>query len=247
MNLIIDIGNTCAKLVCFNGKRIVEEQRVDNGEMHLVDEFCRKYDFERGIYSTVANISKEMKRKISKMPFPMMELVSGVTPVPIINKYATPLTLGTDRLAAAVSVAAKNPGRNVMIVDVGTCITYDFVSDKGEYLGGNISPGPSMRFKALHQFTAHLPQVERRGVTPDIGTTTITAIRSGVLNGIKYEIESYVEKYAKIYDDLYIYITGGVHLNLSFSEGIHIYTDNYIVPKGLNIILRYNDEIKKEG
>lgn len=244
MNLIIDIGNTCAKLVCFNGDRIVEEQRIDKGEAYLLDEFCRKYRFERGIYSTVVDMSKRLEQKIKKLPFPMMELVSGETPVPVKVKYATPMTLGADRLAAAVAAVTMKPGRNVMVIDVGTCITYEFVNAEGEYLGGNISLGPSMRFKALHRFTGRLPQVERRGVAPEIGTTTITAIRSGVMYGIKYEIEGYVNEYLKKYPDLYVYLTGGVHLDLQFSENCPIFADDYIVPRGLNRILRYNEELK---
>lgn len=188
-----------------------------------------------------------LKEKIEALGFPMTELVSGFTPIPIKIRYGTPQTLGTDRIAAAVAAATLLPGRNVMIVDVGTCITFDFVNANGEYIGGNISPGPSMRFKALHQFTARLPKVERRGITPEIGTTTMTAIRSGVLHGIKYEIEGYINAYAKKIPDLHIYMTGGVHLNLNLHEGCVISTDDYIVPKGLNKILLYNEELKERN
>ena len=240
VNLIIDIGNTCAKLVCFDGEDIVGEQRIDRGEAYLIDEFCGKYNFTKGIYSTVADITPLMREKIQELPFNMLELVSGKTPVPIKVKYATPLTLGTDRLAAAVAAARLKPGRDVMVVDIGTCVTFDFVNAAGEFIGGNISPGPQMRFKALHQFTARLPKVERRGVAPEIGTTTMTAIRSGVLYGIKYEIEGYINNFAKKYPGLFIYITGGVHLDLNFADGCETTTDDYIVPRGLNSILLYN-------
>lgn len=259
MNLIIDIGNTCAKLACFDGYDIVEEQRIDRGEVYLLDKFCSKYNFDRGILSSVADVSPEMRQRIDSLPFKMMELVSGKTPVPIEVKYATPLTLGTDRLAAAVAVAAMQPGSDIMIVDIGTCITFDYVSAKGEYLGGNISLGPSMRFKALHQFTARLPKVERRGVVPDIGTTTMTAIRSGVLKGIRYEMEGYINTFVEEHPSGYIYITGGVHLNpdpeatddqsriTDFTIGKNeasgrIVHDDYIVPRGLNCILLYNSQ-----
>lgn len=244
MNLIIDIGNTCVKLVCFDGEEVVEEQRIDHGEEHLLDVFRNKYRFEKGIFSSVADITPALKEKIEALDFPMMELVSGSTPVPIKIKYGTPQTLGTDRIAAAVAAATMLPGRNVMIIDVGTCMTFDFINAEGEYIGGNISLGPSMRFKALHRFTARLPKVERRGVTPEIGTTTMTAIRSGVLYGIKYEIEGYVNAFAKKIPDLHVYMTGGVHLDLNLYEGCIISTDDYIVPKGLNKILLYNEELK---
>lgn len=258
MNLIIDIGNTCAKLACFNGYELVEEQRIDRGEAYLLDAFCRKHDFDKGILSSVADVSPEMRQRIEGLPFKMMELVSGRTPVPIKVKYATPLTLGTDRLAAAVAVAAIQPACDVMVVDIGTCITFDYVSARGEYLGGNISPGPSMRFKALNRFTARLPKVERRGVVPDIGTTTMTAIRSGVLRGIKYEIEGYVSAFMDEHPSGYVYVTGGVHIDTDLEAAAdwsrtvdaairtrgnasQIVHDDYIVPRGLNRILLYNE------
>ena len=161
MNLIIDIGNTCAKLVCFDGDEVIEEQRVDKGEYGLLDKFCKKYTFERGIYSTVVDIPQDFEKKIKGLPFPMLEFLSGITPVPIVNKYRTPKTLGSDRLAAAVAAVWLQPGRNVLIIDVGTCITYDYVNAAGEYKGGNISPGPTIRFRALNQFTGRLPFVDR--------------------------------------------------------------------------------------
>lgn len=173
-----------------------------------------------------------------------MEFKSGVTRVPIINKYSTPLTLGSDRLAAVVGANWLQPGRDVLVIDIGTCVTFDFINSSGEYLGGNISPGPTMRLKALNHFTARLPLVERRGDTPDFGTDTTTAIRSGVMNGIKYEIEGYIHSFLAKYPQLFVYLTGGVHLNLQFSENLSIFADDFIVPKGLNRILEYNNEHK---
>ena len=245
MNLIIDIGNTCAKLACFDGNDIVDEQRIDRGEDYLIDSFLEKHKFTQGIYSTVADITPTMQAKIKALPFEMLELVSGKTPVPVKIKYATPLTLGADRLAAAVAAATLKPGRNVMVIDIGTCLTFDMVNAAGEFLGGNISPGPQMRFKALHQFTARLPKVERRGVAPEIGTTTMTAIRSGVLYGVKYEIEGYVKAMERTFPKLFVYITGGVHLDLDLGGSCDVENDDYIVPRGLNRILQYNRQTAK--
>lgn len=140
MNLTIDIGNTCAKLVAFDGFKPVEEMRMDDGELFKLNDFCTKYSFDKGIYSTVVKLSKEFIDAINGLPFPMIRLVSGVTPVPIDNRYATPLTLGTDRLAAVVGAYYKQEGHDLLIIDIGTCITYDFITSGGEYLGGNISP-----------------------------------------------------------------------------------------------------------
>ena len=130
----------------------------------------------------------------------------------------------------------------MLIIDVGTCITYDYVNAAGEYKGGNISPGPTIRFRALNQFTGRLPFVDREGVTPPFGNTTITAIRSGVIRGVKYEIEGYVRRFLEKYPDLYVYLTGGVHLGMRFKEKFPIFADDFIVPRGLNRILQYNEK-----
>ena len=108
--------------MCFNDDYVVEEQRIDKGENHLLEEFCRKHKFDKGIIGSVADIPQEFEEMINRLPFPMMKMESGVTPVPIVNKYRTPKTLGVDRLAAAVAAAWLQPGRNVLIIDIGTCI-----------------------------------------------------------------------------------------------------------------------------
>lgn len=243
MNLTIDIGNTCTKLVAFDGLVPVEERRMDDGELYKLKEFCEKYHFERGIYSTVVTLPDAMKECLAEIDFPMLRLQSGVTPVPINNRYATPLTLGTDRLAAVVGAHYKSEGHDVLVIDMGTCITYDFITAMGDYLGGNISPGPTIRLKALHQFTDALPLVERKGKVMEMGDSTETAIRSGVMRGVKYEIESYIHDFILKYPALFVYLTGGVHIDLEIPEKKCIFADNFIVPYGLNRILQYNEEI----
>ncbi len=243
-NLTIDIGNTCIKMVAFDGMKPLEEMRVDEGEQYKLRAFCLRHAFGRGIFSTVVDLSEEMREAIGGLPFPMMQLVSGLTPIPIVNGYKTPETLGADRLAAAIGAWSKQRGHDVLVIDVGTCITYDFVSASGVYLGGNISPGPTVRLKALNLFTDSLPLVSRKGRMPQLGDCTETAIRCGVMQGIAYEIEGYICEYQKKYPGLFIYLTGGVHLNLQISEKKCIFADNYIVPEGLNRVLIYNEEIK---
>ena len=243
MNLTIDIGNTCTKLVAFDGMTPVEEIRMDGGEWFKLRHICNKYCFRKGIFSTVVKVPEELDNEIKGLPFPMMQLVSGVTPVPINNRYATPHTLGTDRLAAAVGAYFRQKGHDLLIVDVGTCITYDFVTSAGDYLGGNISPGPTVRLKALNSFTDSLPLVNRKGDTPELGFDTETAIRSGVMYGVEREIEGYINYFLLKYPSLFVYLTGGVSLNLHISEKKCIFADKYIVPEGLNRILLYNEEL----
>jgi len=244
VNLIIDIGNTCIKLVAFDGGKVVDERRSDKNDVASLKDFCNIYPFTDGIFSAVSDISDEYRTALQSLPFRMLELRSGITRVPIKNMYATPETLGTDRLAAAVGANMLQPGHDLLIIDIGTCVTFDFVNSKGEYLGGNISPGPSMRLRALNDYTARLPLVSRKGDTPDVGNDTETAIRSGVINGVKYEIEGYIRFFLAKYPQLFVYLTGGVHLNLEFSKNLPIFADDFIVPKGLNRILEYNNEHK---
>lgn len=243
VNLIIDIGNTCIKFVCFNGDEIIEEIRVDKGNEAVLYDFCKKYAFAKGIYSTVTDLTPGFAGILDGLAFPLIKFTSGETPIPIKNNYKTPHTLGADRLAAAVGANYLQPQRDILIVDIGTCITFDFVSSEGVYEGGNISLGPTMRLKALHEYTAKLPLVERKGRMPGIiGNTTETAIRNGVIQGIKYEIEGYVGEFMKKYPRLFVYLTGGVHLDLHYSEKMPIFANDFIVPVGLNRILEYNNE-----
>ena len=242
LNLVIDIGNTCAKLVAFEDGEPIEEERIENDEPQKIKDFCNKFSFERGIYSSVIDLSRQFVDIIISLPFSMMELQPGVTDIPIINKYKTPHTLGSDRLAAVIGANYLNPQSNILIIDIGTCVTYDFINASGEYLGGNISPGPTMRIKALNKFTARLPIIERNGSIPEIGTSTETAIRSGITNGIRYEIEGYISKFSVKYPGLFIYLTGGVDINLHIPEKMRIFANKFIVPIGLNRILEYNNE-----
>ena len=133
----------------------------------------------------------------------------------------------------------KGGGTDVLVIDVGTCITYDFVNANGEYLGGNISPGPKLRLMALSEHTSKLPLVSRHGDTPEVGYSTETAIRSGVLNGIRREIEGYISDFLLKYPRLLVYLTGGVHLDLHISEKMRIFADDFILSYGLNCILEY--------
>ena len=241
MNLIIDAGNTCVKLVAFDGNKPVEACRMDYGEIEKFRHFVSSYPFSKGIISSVVNIPEDMEQAVRTLPFEVVRLVPGETPVPIAVKYATPHTLGADRLAAAVGAYVKSGGREVLVIDIGTCITYDFVNADGEYEGGNISPGPRLRLKALSEFTSRLPLVSRHGETPDMGYSTETAIRSGVVNGIRREIEGYISDFLLKYPRLLVYLTGGVHLDLHISEKMRIFADDFILSYGLNCILEYKN------
>lgn len=254
LSLVIDVGNTSTKMVCFDGKeKVVEGVRVKDIFCDEASAFVSKYSFRDGIYCSTVAIDDAFRGRIESFGVPMLHFQPGVTPIPTKNLYATPLTLGADRLAASIGAWSKNKGRNILVIDVGTCITYDFVNANEEYEGGNISPGVDMRLKALNAFTSKLPLVDAQGETPEMGVSTETAIRSGVISGILHEINGYISAFSHKYSQLYVYLTGGGQLNLHFSEKmptfalankkgakISLVEDRYLVPEGLNAILEYN-------
>ena len=164
------------------------------------------------------------------------------TPLPIKNLYETPATLGKDRLAAAVGARAIFPGKNVLSIDAGTCITYDFLTKDGEYLGGSISPGIRMRFRAMHAFTGRLPLVEPEDFTGLIGKTTAESLLSGVINGVCEEIKGLIARYNEQYEDLTAVITGGDHEYLHNKLKINIFAVPDLVLPGLNEILDCHDK-----
>lgn len=240
MNLIIDIGNTLAKLAAFEGDRLVEVVRTSNETLERLPEFIAKRRFERGIVSSVFGITAEAERRLRSVSFPMLYF-RWDTPVPLSNDYHTPRSLGSDRLAAAVGASSLFPGRDLLIVDAGTCLTYEFVTRDGRYKGGGISPGLQMRLRSLHAFTAHLPLIDSEGMVPEVGYDTETSIRSGVIEGMKCEIEGRIAWFKEKYPGLLVFLTGGD--NFDFDDKIKklIFADKYIVPKGLNKILLYNN------
>ena len=242
MNLIIDIGNTSAKMAVFEQGKPVEVRRTSNLSLEGLEELCMHYPIRKGIISTVITPGKTINEQLEKLPFPWMKF-NHETPIPIKNLYQTPHTLGPDRLAAVIGANDQEPGRDILVIDAGTCITYDFIDEQGQYHGGNISPGMDMRFKALHAFTAKLPLIGAQGQTPEYGTSTETAIRSGVIRGIEHEIYGYIQQLKKNYPSLLVFLTGGNEFSFDTNLKSGIFADGFLVLKGLNRILEYNDVI----
>lgn len=165
--------------------------------------------------------------------------LNHLTPIPVENCYSTPHTLGPDRLAAVIGAHSKCPNKDVLVIDVGTAITYDYVTAEGKYLGGNISPGINLRLLSLKEHTAKLPLIVSEGDTPDFGYSTETAIRAGVMNGVKHEIEGYIREIMLKKGDVSVYLTGGS--GLCFAEHLKMCTfaDEFLVHDGLYNIIMY--------
>ena len=240
MNLIIDIGNTACKMAVFEHGSIKETIRCSNQHWEELPSICSRYPIRKGILSSVVTISDTIREQLAQLPFPIIEF-TWQTPIPIRNLYHTPQTLGMDRLAAVVAAYTERPNCPALVIDAGTCITYDFIDEHGQYQGGNISPGMEMRFKALHTFTSKLPHVAASGETPAYGKSTETAIRSGVIRGIEHEIQGYIGQLRKNYPSLLVFLTGGNEFSFDTNLKSGIFADGFLVLKGLNRILEYNE------
>ncbi len=237
MNLIIDIGNTRAKVLAFEDDRMVRHFTT-NHQLDGVEEFSRETGCQKGIFATTARMTEQGKRVLEALGFPMLQL-TGQTPVPVEIMYHTKETLGADRIAAIVGARHLQAEGELLVIDSGTCITYEFLDAENHYRGGNISPGLGMRLRAMHEGTALLPLIDREGDAPELGFDTATAMRSGVIWGMKYEIEGYIRRFREKYPHLSVFLTGGDAKVLGISKEFTIFTDELLVPRGLNTILAH--------
>ena len=208
-NLVIDIGNTRTKIAIFEKGKMVISFAIDSFSKKDFDELIADYKTIRcAIVSTVRNDSQQLINYLKEKLEFVIEL-DHTTPLPIQNCYETPKTLGKDRIAAAVGANKKYPNRNILIIDAGTAITYDFVNHKNDYLGGFITPGLNMRFKALHQFTDKLPLLKATSPEYFQGNNTNSSIMGGVQLGLEGEIDRIIHHYSSAVDELIIILTGG--------------------------------------
>lgn len=241
VNLIIDIGNTVAKIALFEGPSLVDVFYDSNQTLEQLPDICRRRPVERAIVATVIDLTAEVEARLAALPCPLLRLGPD-TPLPVENLYETPRTLGYDRMAAVVGASDRFPGRDILVIDAGTCITYEFIDAAGRYHGGNISPGLQMRFKALHSFTGRLPLVASEGRCLPMGKDTETAIRAGVLRGIRYEMQGYIQDMKTKYPELLVFLTGGDEFSFDTNVKSIIFADKFLVLKGLNRILIYNND-----
>lgn len=195
------------------------------------------------ILSSVKPKDDELVRFLSENFEYFLEL-DNQTELPIGNLYETPETLGKDRLAAAVGANELFPDRNLLIIDAGTAITFDLVSEKNQFIGGNISPGLEMRFKALNRFTGKLPLVSYSNEFQPIGTNTADAIRAGVQNGILFEIAQTIDLFNRNYQNLQIIMTGGDSIFFDKKLNYSIFVHFNLTLIGLNRILEHNAKKK---
>ncbi|MEQ8924420.1 MAG: type III pantothenate kinase [Fulvivirga sp.] len=233
MNLVIDFGNTTGKVGLFTNNdlaKIIRPVVLDD-----IDGIFNEQEIENTIISS-SSISTSIIRQ--KVYGNCLEL-SHNTPLPFTLKYKTPETLGLDRIAGVAGAYFQFPDENCLVVDIGTCITYDVLVD-GQYLGGAISPGLAMRFKALNTFTANLPLIENEDSKELVGDSTKNSILSGVVNGMTAEMDGLIAKYNHKFGTLKVLICGGDYIFFENKLKASIFAAPELVLKGLNGILQYN-------
>ena len=243
MNLVIDIGNTRTKFSVFNKGEVLITVPVEEFLPGHIDVLQEEHpELQNAILSAVKDYSPELKTALQNKFKQFIEL-DAKTPLPIENCYKTPETLGKDRIAAAVGGFDLYPDTNLLIIDAGTAITYDLVNEKHQYLGGNISPGIEMRFKALHQFTGKLPLLSQQKFEKLYGTSTEEAILAGVQHGVVFEVDKAIETFKEFYNNLKVIITGGDAEFFDKKLKNSFFVNFNLTALGLNRILEYNGEI----
>ncbi|MFC2080968.1 type III pantothenate kinase [Bacteroidota bacterium] len=240
MNLVIDIGNTAFKAAVFkSGEMISSKQWDETDNSGLIVWLEAHTNIQKAIISSVRTDDAGISAVLKKLKIQQM-ILDEHTPLPLINSYKSATTLGRDRIAAAVGANSKFPGQDLLIIDAGTAITIDFVSSDNEYLGGNISPGLSMRFRSLHEFTDNLPLLVPADIEDLLGNDTESAILAGVQHGIIFELDEYINRQKTRYPDLQVIITGGDAMFFDKKLKNHIFVDLNLNLYGLYRILDYN-------
>ena len=239
MNLAVDFGNTHIKYALFSDNELNEFHVAEYSAPPVFESIINVNKIKNSIVSSVLNqcpgFISVLRERTNYLEFTFQ------TKIPVKNLYKTAHTLGSDRLAAAIGAQKLFPDKNILVIDAGTCIKYNFINARNEYIGGAISPGINMRFKALNYYTGMLPLVEA-DFSFDIltGITSNESILSGVLNGTLFEVEGVINEYKKQYPDLILVLTGGDSIFFEKRLKTPIFADHHLILKGLNEIIQYN-------
>ncbi len=245
MNLVVDVGNTRIKLAVYELNKQLELFIVSHETLQeTLENIAKNYFFMQAIVSSVAKIPIELNNYLEKIT--TIIYLNSATKIPFINLYETPTSLGVDRIALVTAAVTEFPNQNILVIDAGTCITYDIVSAKKEYFGGAISPGLEMRLKALHTFTNKLPLLSLKDEEFSIGNNTKNSLYFGVIKGVVSEIEGFISHFEKEYENLTVVLTGGDTIFLAKRLKNSIFANSNFLLEGLNSILEYNLKFKNE-
>ncbi|MFV5693902.1 type III pantothenate kinase [Flavobacterium sp. LB3P122] len=209
MILAIDVGNTRIKAAVFEGDILVENFVFVKNELQKnIHNILKKYKkITDLVVSSVGDVEKQSFLEFENDL--KVHFISHENPFPFINCYATPKTLGVDRMILAAGATIQFPNQNRLVIDAGTCVTFDFTDENNNYLGGAITPGLRLRYESLHNYTAKLPLLPLEDPKDLIGKSTSESIHSGVANGLVYEIDGFIDEYRARYSNFIIILTGG--------------------------------------
>lgn len=239
MNLVIDLGNTYHKVAVVENDKIIELNRYEILTLNILDRLHKQYYFQKAIISSVIKEDTEIIHWLSNhLPFIQM---NTQLKFPFSINYKNTNTLGTDRIAASVGARKLIPTGNLLVIQAGSCITFDFIDDKNIYHGGSISPGILMRLKALNLFTGKLPDVDFEPIDNFIGNSTNNSILAGVTCGIASEIDGMIERYQQKFEFLTVILTGGAIKYFDKWLKNSNFANPNLVIEGLNTILNIND------
>ena len=238
MNLVLDVGNSLLKIALFEKSELIQKFKFSENYKKNIEDIISNYKVTHSIISNVGRIDDSIINILKEST--NLLLVSNQLKIPFKNLYKSKNTLGQDRLALVSAAAFNFPNENVLIVDVGSCITYDFKNNNNEYLGGGISPGISMRFKSLNTFTSNLPLIDFDNIHKLIGNNTTNSINSGVINGTISEINGIIQQYCEEFKNIRIILTGGDSNFLLKRIKNSIFADQNFLLVGLNKLLEDN-------
>lgn len=237
MHTAIDIGNTRIKWARFDKTELIGSGTIDHSEFDKLDLLLSNYSGDDFSLSSVVELPKVVTDICTTHH---VKLIDHETPMPLKNTYLTPNTLGMDRLCSAIGGKSIFPENPVLVIDIGTCMKFEYVSEKRIYEGGNISPGLQMRFSALHHYTSKLPSLDPKHTTGPIGRSTEEALRLGVQQGMLFEIRTMIDTMNALHPSIKTVATGG---DLSFFANdlkTHIFADPLLVLRGVNEIYLHN-------
>lgn len=240
MNLVLDVGNSYVKMAVFNNNELHQREllKANINLASFLKTIKSMPDIINVIVSSVSELNDDIYTYLNDN-YKLIELNNQLK-FPFENCYHTPNTLGEDRLALAAAASFYYPNKNVLIIDAGTCITYDLINASNQYLGGGISPGIEMRYKSLNYYTSKLPLLDSKNDSELIGTNTKKSIQSGVINGVILEIDGIIRQYMMEFDDLTVVLTGGDSEFLSIRLKNSIFANSNFLLEGLNYLLQFN-------
>lgn len=237
MHFAIDIGNSRIKWARFDGKHVLESGMIPETDLSTLQGLLQFHAKDKVSLSSVVTLPKNV---IELCEQHKVFIIDSKTPIPIQNNYGTPNTLGIDRLCAAIGAKSLFPAHPVLVVDIGTCIKFEFISRNGVYEGGNISPGLQMRYASLNNYTSKLPALKPEKTVGPIGKSTTEALRLGVQQGMLFEIQAMIHTMETLHPGMKTVGTGG---DLPFFVNdlkTHIFADLLLVLRGINEIYLHN-------